>query len=273
VKKTLLLCVLALFVAAKPGRAQFGGIVYDPTNFHNAVLRYYQLRAQLAQMQATYAQVVNQYRLAVAMARSLQNMPARYRAYFSQWRNLTTVPDAYHNTGQWVSGVNTGSLPVVLAGYQRATEPLERYTPQEIQAMPPEDQERSEANFASVELADGMNTSAMTTIGNMRADARNIQQHISNLESDSLSSNPSLNSQIGVLNKINATNVLILRSLQDSNNLRLSELEQQVVQSKRLRDDETAAINSDVYQRANMVREISQFTTGLGETLAEFRLP
>jgi hypothetical protein len=33
--------------------AQFGGVVYDPTNFHNAVLRYYQLRLQLAQLQQT----------------------------------------------------------------------------------------------------------------------------------------------------------------------------------------------------------------------------
>ena len=42
------------------------------------------------------------------MSRNIQNMPARYQALFSSWRNLTTVPNVYGNTGGWVNGVNTG---------------------------------------------------------------------------------------------------------------------------------------------------------------------
>jgi hypothetical protein len=265
-KKTLVLLLLALGLVPVAGRAQFGGIVYDPTNFHNAVLRYYQL-------QQTYREILSQYNLALQMARSIQNMPARYRALFSQWRYLTTVPNVYQNTGTWVNGVNTGSLPTVLTGYRQATTPLETYSPTSIGAMSPEELQNTTANYATVELADGANTNSMATIGNVRSDAPMIQSQIASLESDSFSSNPSLNSEVGVLNKINAANVLILRSLQDSNNLRLAALEQQVIQSKRERDAEATAIDSDTYQQANMMTEINQVTAGVGSTLQNYRMP
>ncbi len=273
-KGLLPLVALALMLLPGTGRAQFfGGIVYDPTNFHNAVLRYYQLRMQLAQLQQTYQQVLNQYNLAVQMARSIPNMPARYKAYFSQWRYLSTVPDVYHNTGAWVNGVNTGSLSAVLAGYQKATTTLQTYSPAEIAAMSPEELQRVTAAYATVELADGANTNSMATIGNIRADARAVQNQIGNLENDSFSNNAALNTEVGVLNKINAANVLMLRSIQDSNNLKLAALEQQVIESKRERDATATAINTDIYQRNNMVREINQITAGLGSTLQSYRLP
>ena len=86
-RKTLvLLLITGLCVAT--ASAQFGvGIVYDPTNYSNALLRYYQLQQHLLQLKASYAQLVAQYNFAVRMAKNIQNMPARYRAQFSQWRN------------------------------------------------------------------------------------------------------------------------------------------------------------------------------------------
>jgi len=272
-KKSSTIVLLALLMLPSVGLAQFGGVVYDPTNFHNAVLRYCQLRLQLAQLQQTYQQIVSQYNLAVQMAKNLPNMPARYRATFSQWRSLTTVPNLYQNTGGWVNGVNSGIPSIVTNGYQQAIERLQRYTGQQIGDMNQDELARATANYASVELADGANTSAMTTIGNIRANAQAVQNQIGNLEADSLSSDPSLNSEVGVLNKINAANVLILRTLQDANNLRLAALEQQVIESKRQRDAEATEINTDIDQRQNMVNQVKQFTSGLGSTLENYRLP
>jgi hypothetical protein len=200
-------------------------------------------------------------------------MPARYQATFSQWRSLTTVPNVYQNTGGWVNGVNSGTLSVVTGGYQQAVQALGRYTPQEIAGMNPDEVQRATANYASVELADGANTNAMATIGNLRANAPAVQTQISNLQADSFSGDPSLNSEVGVLNKINAADMLILRTLQDSNNLRLAALEQQVIESKRQRDAEATVINTDIDQRSNMVNQVKQFTSGLGSTLESYRLP
>ena len=62
-------------------------IVYDPTNYANALLRYAQLVQQLNQLRATYDQIVNQYNLALQMSRNLPNMASRYAAIWAPWRN------------------------------------------------------------------------------------------------------------------------------------------------------------------------------------------
>ena len=112
-RKTLvLLLITGLCVAT--ASAQFGvGIVYDPTNYSNALLRYYQLQQHLLQLRASYAQLVAQYNFAVRMAKNIQNMPARYRAQFSQWRNVSAL-NTYRNTGTWVNGINSGQLGCLL---------------------------------------------------------------------------------------------------------------------------------------------------------------
>src|ERR1700724_4709645 len=113
-KKRLAIALIALLVAAipRPANPQIGfSIVYDPTNYANAVLRYSQLVAQLNQLQATYAQVLNQYNLAVQMSRNLPNMASRYAASWVPWR-YASAQDAYGNATPWINGANTGVVPV-----------------------------------------------------------------------------------------------------------------------------------------------------------------
>ena len=180
------------FFSSTAASAQFGfGIVYDPTNYANAVLRYSQLVQQLNQLRQTYTQIVQQYNLAVQMARNLQNMPARYQAQFSQWRNVV-APNTYGNTGTWVNGMNTGLPNAVNAGYQQATTPLLQYNGQVLSGMTPDDLDRVKSQYASVELSDGANVTAMAAIGAIRDNAQTIQNQINNLEQDSLSSDPNL---------------------------------------------------------------------------------
>ena len=43
-KRKILICLLVLGLGVGTATAQFGyGVVFDPTNYHNALLRYYQL--------------------------------------------------------------------------------------------------------------------------------------------------------------------------------------------------------------------------------------
>jgi hypothetical protein len=272
-KKKILIFFLVMGLCVGTASAQFGfgGIVFDPTNYGNALLRYYQLQQHLIQLQKSYAELVTQYNLALQMSQNLKNMPARYQALFSQWRN-TTALDTYGNTGTWVSGINSGQLPAVTNGYQQATTLLLPYGEAQLGGMTPDELSRVQSQYASVELSDGANTTAMATIGSIRGDSQEIQNQIANLEQDSFSSDPSLNTEVGVLNKINASNVLTLRTLQDSNKLLASLLEQQTIIAKQQREATTNAINADIERRATLAGNMAQVTGTLTSSLENFQM-
>ncbi len=126
-KRKFLIGLLIFALSIGTASAQLGsGIVYDPTNYQNAVLRYQQLQQHLIELQKSYAQITNQLNLAMQMAQFIKNMPARYRALFSQWRNVTSL-NTFGNTGSWVSGINSGLLPTISTGYQKSTTQLLPY--------------------------------------------------------------------------------------------------------------------------------------------------
>jgi hypothetical protein len=256
-KKKILVCVLVLGLGVGTATAQFGsGIVYDPTNYHNALLRYYQLQQHLVQLQKSYAKITNQLNLAMQMATFIRNMPARYRAVFSQWRNVTSM-NTFGNTGSWISGINSGLFPTINTGYLKATTPLSQYDPYELSGM---------------DSADGANMNAMATIGSIRGNAQSIEAQIANLEQDSFSGDSDLNSEVSVLNKINAAGVLTLRTVQDSNKLLASLLEQQTILAKQQRDATTNAINTDIGRQASISGNMSQVTGTLTNSLQNFRM-
>jgi hypothetical protein len=212
----ILICFLVSGLGVGTASAQFGsGIVYDPTNYQNALLRYQQLQQHLTELQKSYAQITNQLNLALQMATFIRNMPGRYRAVFSQWRNVTSL-NTFGNTGFWISGINSGLVPAINTGYQKSTTQLLPYSTDHLSAMDASELDRVQSQYASVELADGANMNAMATIGSIRGSALDIQTQIANLEQDSFSNDSDLNSEVSVLNKINAAGVLTLRTLQDS---------------------------------------------------------
>ena len=93
----------------------------------------------------------------------------------------------------------------------------------------------------------------------MRKNAQQLELHIKQLEDDSLSSAPDLNTQIAVLNKINAADVLLVRTLQDTNKLLVALLEQQLVTTERNRSSSVGSINSELYRQQHF-SEIMSFT-------------
>jgi hypothetical protein len=274
-KKLLLIAVMASTLAVAPtaAHAQFGlGIVYDPTNYANALLRYSQLVQQLNQLRATYEQVLNQYNLALQMSRNIPNMATRYAATWTPWR-YASAQDAYGNTSTWINGMNSGTLSTVLNGYQKATNTFIKYTPELLSAMPPDEVQQVQSAAATVQLVDGAAQSAMQMIGNIRANALNTTNTINNILNDSLSNNPNLNSEVAVLNKVNATSVLSLQNAQDTNKLLVALLEQQTILAKQARDLATNITNADISRRQNSADFGQQLTSGLGQTLNTYRLP
>ena len=143
-----------------------------------------------------------------------------------------------------MNGVNTGSPSVIRSGFHSATNPL-----QPVQPCDHFQDERPRIATRDRQLchrgATGRSQHEHHADGRQHpSECPGVQAKISNLEQDSLSNDPSLNTEVSVLNKINATNILMLRTLQDANNLRLAELEQQTVRSKQERDDITTSLTA-----------------------------
>jgi hypothetical protein len=88
-----------------------------------------------------------------------------------------------------------------------------------------------------------------------------------------LSADPNLNTEVSVLNKINAAGVLTLRTLQDSNKRLASLLEQQTIIAKQQREATTNAINADISRRANLAGNMAQVNGTLTSSLQNFRMP
>jgi hypothetical protein len=272
-KRKILICFLALGLGVGTATAQLGnGVVFDPTNYHNALLRYYQLQQHLVELQKSYAKITGQLNLALQMAQFVKNMPARYRALFSQWRNVTSL-NTFGNTVSWINGINTGVLPNINTGYLQSTSQLSPYSSYELSGMDPMELGRVQSQYASIELTDGANINAMATIGAIRGSADNVQTQIGNLEDDSFSGDSGLNSEVSVLNKINAAGVLTLRTLQDSNKLLASLLEQQTILAKQQRDQTTNAINIDIGRDATLASNMAQVSGTITESLQNFRMP
>jgi hypothetical protein len=113
----------------------------------------------------------------------------------------------------------------------------------------------------------------MATIGGIRARSLQTTNAIGNIQYDSLSTDPNLNSEVAVLNKVNATNVLSLQNAQDTNKLLVAILEQQTILSKQLRDSATNIANADIDRRQNSANLNQQLTGSIGQSLSSYTLP
>jgi len=244
-KRKLILGVCSLAALAAPAWAIFGlgDIVFDPSNLEENIQQLVQLEQQYVQLVQTYAMVSNQYAHMLQMAKTVPvNMVARYKALATPWRNVAAT-NTYGTTGGWINGINTGTS--VTSGYARAVQTLTDYGVA-LANLPADQLERVKTGYATVELTDGANQQGLQTIGTLRANAPAVATAIQGLEDDSLSSNPDMNTEIGVLNKINAANVIAIRGTQDTNQILVTLAEQQIVDAKRKRDAEAQAINDHI---------------------------
>lgn len=271
-KKNLLVTGLTIAALAAPAWAilGLGDIVFDPSNLAEAVKELAQLEQEYAQLVETYHMVESQYQQMLWMAKSLPvNMTARYRALTTPWAP-SSAANTYGTSANWVNAINTGLN--VSAGYSSATEPLKAYGGA-LGNIPADQVDRVKTSYATVELTDGANQSAIQTLGALRAHAPAVEAAIGNLESDSLSSDPAMNTEIGVLNKINAAGVIGLRNTQDTNKVLAALAEEQILESKRERDAEARAFNEHIQFMSQGQAVMAAQAAGASSAMLAWRMP
>jgi len=268
------IAVVAL-VAAMIAPAAFavlglGDIVFDPSNFGKLVEQLAQMERQYTALVETYQMVTAQYNQMIWMAKMVPaNLRAHYRAMVTPWRN-SSATDTYGTTGGWIAAINTGQG--VNDGYQQAIQPLNAYGAA-LSNIPADQVDRIKTSYATVELADGANQSGMDLLGRLRTNAPDVENAIQSVENDSLSTDPDLNTEISVLNKINAANLIALRNGQDTNQLLVALAEQQIIDAKRKRDAEATAINSHIQFMAQEQSVLRAQTGDPSARMLAYRIP
>jgi Domain of unknown function (DUF4141) len=226
--RTFILSVTILALLSNAVSAQF--VVYDPTNYAQAITR--------------YAQLLTQYRFWVAQARRLPlDLASRYRLDPVRWRPHDSTAYAYARA--ILSALNTGDVGGTQ--YDTATdhlEPIDDLLP----LVPSTLQRRLQTIYGSIQLGDSVAKRALDQVGTTRTNGTLALRTIQNMEDDAVSGSDDFNTQIAVLNKINGANVLGLRLNETSTELQLDILEQLIVQNKRTRDAEAQAMDAHVFQ-------------------------
>jgi hypothetical protein len=247
-----------------------GDIVFDPSNYQEAVRQLVQLERQYAKLVETYQMARTQYEHLVRMSQKVPvNMAARYRALVTPW-GKSSATNTYGTTAGWIAAINTGMA--VADGYRTAIEELLAYGPS-FRNIPAGQAERVKTQYATVELTDGANVAALETLGRMRGNAPAVELAIQNLEEDSLSADPAMNTEIAVLNKINAANLIAVRNTQDANKLLAALTEERLIESKRRRDAEARAINQHVRFMADGKAALESQAAGASSAMLNWRMP
>lgn len=256
----------------RPARAilGLGDIVFDPTSYGELVQQLLQLEQEYRQLVLTYETIQSQYQQMLWMAQQDPvNMILRYRAMATPWLD-SSATNVYGTSGPWITGINTGMAAAM--GYSIATQPLGTYGAA-LANIPAAQLPRVKTDYATVELTDGANLTGMQTLGQMRANAPQVESTITSLEADSLSSSPDMNTEIAVLNKINAAGVISLRNTQDTNKLLATLAEEQIIEAKRQRDAEAQAFNDHIAFMAQGQAAMAAQAAGASQAMLNWRMP
>jgi len=270
VKKRIVISLLCGGLTIVPAFAIFGigDLVFDPTSYGELVSELTQLEQEYTQLVKTYNIVTNQYNQMVTNAKMITSK-SRWKALLTPWR-FPTATNTYGTTGGWIGALNSGSG--ALSGYSQAVTPIKTYATV-WGLIDASQRDQIGRNYATVELSDGATVNALDQLGKIRGNSATVESAIDTLENDSLSDSDSLNTEVGVLNKINAAGIINVRNSQDTNKLLASVLDHQMVEAKSRRDAQAQSINNDIAFKQIAPAVDAQHLTGAAAVLTTYRLP
>ncbi len=272
VKTLLPVCALALLLAPA-AHAQFGsGIVYDPTQSVHAIQQIEQGSQLYTTAVDTRNQIVSMYNLAYQMSQLPQNLGTRYRADWSQWTSLQSTPNTYGNTAALVNALNYGSLTSAEQGYSSAYVQAQSYPSGDYSSLDARTQATVANQYSTSELAQTTTTSTLATLGTIRSDAQSFSTRLANLESDTFSTDPSQQTEAALLGKINSATLLQIYSQQDTNQLLMASIQQQLVAEKQQIDAQNRALNNSIYFQQNFPTAMQNVNNGVSDSMHSISL-
>jgi hypothetical protein len=266
---SFLISAVALLLAPYRAQAQF--TVFDPTNYANALNEFKQLEQMYTTAQQTRDQIITTYNLAHQMSLMPQNLGARYKSEFSQWTNVS-APNTYGNTSAWIDALNLGSPARASTGYRNAVTQVQSYPQDRLSGLDEDTQAAIKNQYATSELGQATITSSLSTLGTVRSDSEAFAQKLANLETDTYSTDPSQQTEMAVLGKINSATLLQIHSQQDTNQILAASVAQQALEQKQRMDEQNRLINQAIYFQQNFPTTMQQLTGGTSTSIQAISL-
>src|SRR5712692_741725 len=194
--------LLRIVLRSAAARRRYDPGKFEYLNYANALLRYAELEQQYAQLVTTYQQIRTQYLLLRQQAQAVPvDMNIRYRSIATPWLPFNAT-DAYGTTAGWILTANNGHDAA--AGYALATQTLGSYGGA-MAGLSADERARLQTRYDRTQLTDASITHGLEALGFLRGHQPSVEAVVESLEEDTYSSDPSFNTQIAVLNKLNAT--------------------------------------------------------------------
>ncbi len=247
---------IALFVGATAANAQFGsGIVFDPTQSGHAIVQIENegksLENEATQIEngtkiftntvkiattalQTYNTVQQQYNLYRQMMNSPAMLYQRFLSPRSDLMLMQQISNTYGNSMGWLNASNTGTAAA--ASYQQAVVPR---TPNMVPGYGTTSvlgQQQIAAQGATIDIGDSVMSTNLQVLGTIRANQTARQTDIANLEAASQNQDPSQQTVMATLQRINQALLLQLRTQQDANQINANLALQQMIAQKQQQD-------------------------------------
>ena len=256
-KTTFISLAIGLAAALQPAaHAQFGsGIVFDPTQSGHAIVQIENegksLENEATQIEngtkiftntvkiattalQTYNTVQQQYNLYRQMMNSPTMLYQRFLSPRSDLMLMQQISNTYGNSMGWLNASNTGTGAA--ASYQQAVVPR---TPNMVPGYGTTSvlgQQQIAAQGATIDIGDSVMSTNLQVLGTIRANQTARQTDIANLEAASQNQDPSQQTVMATLQRINQALLLQLRTQQDANQINANLALQQMIAQKQQQD-------------------------------------
>jgi len=276
-KVTLTVLAVGFAAALQPlANAQFGsGIVFDPTQSGHAVMQIeheeqsisnqfqqieqgQQIFTNTVKIATTALQAYNvakqQYELTHQMILAPRMLYARFLSPTSDLLMLQQISNTYGNSMGWLNSANTGKGAA--SAYQQVSVPNTNNMIPGYGTASMAGQLQIAAQGATVDIGDSVMTNNLQALGTIRANQTARQTDIASLEAATQTQDPSQQTIMAELQRINQALLLQLRTLQDANQINANLALQEIVAQKQQQDAMKAAFRDSAgyenYYNANI---------------------
>jgi hypothetical protein len=217
----------------------------------------------------TYNQIKQQYNLYHEMMVAPRLLYGRFLSPTTDLMMTQQIANHYGNGSgtQWVSSSNTGTAAA--ASIQLASIPPLTATIPTANVATFAGQQQLAAQGATVDLGDSVAATELETIGTIKANQAARQADISALENATNTTDPTQESEMAVLQRINRALLLQLRTMQDSNQINASAALQQMVAQKQQQDAMKSAFRDSAGYESFYKANITTTSSGAANLLTQ----